>query len=253
MTDKQLEANRANAKKSTGPRSEAGKKRSSLNGRRHSLTGKIHIATPEESAAFDAHCQAYRDALDPSGIIESDLAQEIAEDRWRLKRARSLENSIFAQGHHDHVDSSDSGHPEIDGALAEGKTWVQEAHNLQLLTLYENRIRRAIEKNTAQLEAIQERRKKAYERARYEAIQLVQLADFDGEEYDPTPDFTPASAYGGFVFSMDELYTFVDRNNRLNRASRLPKMRAERASAAGQSAPEVDYDSDSQEPSPKAA
>ena len=28
-----------------------------------------------------------------------ELAQEIAEDRWRLKRARSLENSIFAEGH----------------------------------------------------------------------------------------------------------------------------------------------------------
>ncbi len=218
MSPNQLEANRANAQLSTGPKTPEGKRRSSLNARRHSLTGKIHIATPEESKAFDQHCKAYHAELAPVGILESDLAQEIAEDRWRLKRARSLENSIFAQGHHDHADSANSGHPQVDAALAEGKTWVEQARNLQLLTLYENRIRRAIEKNTVQLEAMQAKRKQAYRDAQFEAIRLSQLAEAEGQTYNPGEDFTPARDHGGFVFSASEIARVTDRKRRSDRA-----------------------------------
>ena len=218
MTEKQLEANRANAQLSTGPKTPEGKRRSSLNARRHSLTGKIHIATPEESQAFDQHCKAYHAELAPVGILESDLAQEIAEDRWRLKRARSLENSIFAQGHHDHADSTNSGNQQVDAALAEGKTWVEQARNLQLLTLYENRIRRAVEKNTVQLEAMQAKRKQAHNTAQHEAIRLWQLAEAEGKTYSPDEDFTPSRDHGGFVFSTPEIARAINRKERSDRA-----------------------------------
>ncbi len=222
MTDKQLAANRANAQKSTGPKTPEGKRRSSLNASRHYLTGKIHVATLEDSAAFEAHCGAYLEALAPVGIIESDLAREIAEDRWRLKRARSLEHSVFALGHQTHAEAADSGDPHLDAALAEGQTWIEQAKSLQLLTLYENRIRRAIEKNTVQLEAMQAKRKAAFVNARTEAIRLAQLAEAEGEPYyDPAADFEPASDHGGFIFSTPEIERTIDRRNRLHRAWKL--------------------------------
>jgi hypothetical protein len=87
MTQSQFAANRANAKLSTGPRTEEGKKRSSLNAFRHGLTGQIVIHTPEDQAAFQKHCDAIREALAPVGALEFDLAQAIAEDKWRLNRA----------------------------------------------------------------------------------------------------------------------------------------------------------------------
>src|ERR1700726_3572180 len=124
MSPKQLAANRANAQLSTGPKTEAGKRRSSLNAFRHGLTGQIHIATPEEMNAFRKHCETFREALAPVGVLELELAQDIAEDRWRMKRARALENGIFAQGHHDHVDEIGSGLAEVDAALAQSKTWL---------------------------------------------------------------------------------------------------------------------------------
>ncbi len=253
MSSKKLEANRANAQLSTGPRTEDGKRRSSLNATRHSLTGKIHIATPEESAAFNKHCKAYHEALAPVGILESDLAQEIAEDRWRLKRARSLENSVFAHGHHAHADSMNSGHPQVDAALAEGKTWVEHAHNLQLLTLYENRIRRAIEKNTAQLQAMQAERKEVYLKARNEAIRLVELAQTEGETYNPGADFTPASEYGGFVFSAAEIARVVDRRDRLDYAWLVTSSRNPKTMAAGHGETSPACGQDSSDPSPIAA
>ena len=104
MTQSQLAANRTNAQFSTGPRTEEGKKRSSLNAFRHGLTGQIVFHTPEDQAAFEKHCDSIRDALKPVGALENDLAQAIAEDKWRLNRARALENSIFTLGHREHSD-----------------------------------------------------------------------------------------------------------------------------------------------------
>ena len=48
-SNKQLEANRTNAKNSTGPRSQAGKARSSLNSRKHGLTAKTLIIVGENA------------------------------------------------------------------------------------------------------------------------------------------------------------------------------------------------------------
>jgi hypothetical protein len=221
MTDNQLEANRANAQLSTGPRTEAGKRRSSLNARRHSLTGKIHIASPEEADAFDKHCQSYREALLPIGFQEHELAQDIAEDRWRIKRARSLENSIFAECHLHYSDMAPYGEPQVDGALSEAKTWLEQSRQLQLLTLYEGRIRRAIEKNTDELKAMQAERKAAYAQAQHDAILLVRVATSEGETYLPLADFAPPESHGGFVFSLPDLVRVVNREYRLNRARHL--------------------------------
>ena len=158
MTEAQLTARRKNAQLSSGPRTPEGRKRSSLNAFRHGLTGQIVVHTPEDQQAFNKHCDGIREALAPEGALELDLAQAIAEDRWRLNRARALENSIFALGQTEHV-PEDSDQPELDAALAQGRTWMDHARELNLLTTYENRIRRSVEKNTAELRALQAERK----------------------------------------------------------------------------------------------
>ena len=203
MTAAQLAACRVNAQLSTGPRTEEGKRRSSLNAFRHGLTGQIVIHTPEDQAAFQKHCDAIREALKPLGALETDLAQAIAEDKWRLNRARALENSIFTLGLQDHSDLA-AGNPEVDAAFAQGRTWIEQARNLQLLTTYEQRIRRSIEKNTAELGTLQAARKAAVEQAEEKARLLVQLAEYEakqGRNYDPSNDFPSESQPLGFVFS----------------------------------------------------
>jgi hypothetical protein len=220
----QLQARRAQndldvaAAQSTGPRTPEGKRRSSLNATRHCLTGQIVIFTQEESVAFDKHCTALRNSLAPVGDEETELAQAIAEDRWRLRRARALENSIFAQGYQDHVGDSDSGNPEVDAALAQATTWKEQAKSLHLLTIYEQRINRSIEKATVRLESIQSRRHAAFEKAQAEALLLTDLAQSKGELYDPTPDFPPTQYFGEFVYASKEILRLLSRQTRLEEA-----------------------------------
>src|SRR5580692_12177801 len=129
----QLTANVANAQKSTGPKTETGKHRTRLNAYRHGLTGQICLLTAEEHEAFELHCTGIREALEPVGALELDLAQSIAEDRWRLKRARAIETGIFAAGHLGQLgalatsDRDDPAQLPIDEALSRARTWVSKS------------------------------------------------------------------------------------------------------------------------------
>lgn len=218
MTEKQHLANIANAQKSSGPRSPEGKRRSSLNSTRHSLTGQIQIATPEELAAFHKHCDDIRAELKPEGAIETYYATAVCENMWRAARARAIENGLFANGHLTHAESVDAGHPEVDTALAQSTTWNERSDKLATLTLYEQRIARAIEKNMATLQALQQARKEAYKKAQDDAVQFAYHAQCNNVTYEPGGDFLPASNYGGFVYSLPQLETLVDRDTRLRRA-----------------------------------
>jgi hypothetical protein len=161
---------------------------------------------------------AYKEALAPVGILETELVVEIAKMKWKCKRASSVEDSIFAQGHLDHAHNMNTGDDAVDSCLAEGQVWKEQAKNLMLISLYETRMRRAIEKDMAALQAMQAQRKASYSRAQDEAIRLLQLALSEDEDYDPGEDFLPASAHGQFVFSEPDLLRVIDRKNRLSRS-----------------------------------
>jgi hypothetical protein len=214
----QLQANHANSQKSTGPRSVSGKQRTRLNAYRHGLTGQICIFTTEEQQAFDRHCTGIREALDPVGALELDIAQSIAEDRWRLKRARALESGIFALGQSAPTDGAEIGQVQIDEALSQARTWLEEGKNLQLLTLYEQRIHRAVEKNTAELNALQTSRRALTQQALNEAHLLAQLAYMNGETYNPAGDFPPAVLNNGSDFSPAAINRQILRKRRLQEA-----------------------------------
>src|ERR1019366_8426512 len=126
------------APRSTGPKTPEGKKVCALNAYRHGLTGQLNIQTADEQQAYDHHSKITLESLVPATDFERDLAQCIADDRWRLKRVRTIESGMFAIGMQNGADSM--GSPQVDDALAQARTWAQEARNLQLLTIYEQRI-----------------------------------------------------------------------------------------------------------------
>jgi hypothetical protein len=210
MAPRSFETNRTN-EKSSGPITPAGKETVSRNALVHGLAGRRHAALPGEQPALDQFTLELREALAPVGPIEEDIVDGLAGDRWRLRRARKMENALFAR-----IEQEQSG--ELDAATAQAIAWVDAATGLQKVALYAHRLQRTIEKNTAELEAMQAKRKAEFEKAREEAIVLTQLAESKGETYDPAPDFPPTELHGGFVYSAAEIARVIDRARRLEEA-----------------------------------
>jgi hypothetical protein len=125
--------------------------RRALSAYRHGLTGQIILLTEADRIAYEKHCQGYHQSLAPRGPVEIDLVQAVANDRWRLTHAASLESSIFADGI-TQPDEVTSGNAEVDTVLAQGRVWISKGGNLQLLGLYESRIQRRFEKNMERYE-----------------------------------------------------------------------------------------------------
>jgi hypothetical protein len=218
-TDSETQATTELKKRSGGPRTPEGKRRSSLNATKFGIFSKICIAPAEELATYTAHCAAYAEALEPIGIIESDIVQQIADLRYRLKRCNAAEQSIFARGFEDHIDEVSTGIAEVDTALAEGATFLQHIQFLERLSLYESRLQRAIERNTAQLEKLQSERKAAAEKAETEAVHAKKQ---------PAPEIaahagSPTSFPDEFVFSGSGAAPATAQQNRPAHSSNSPR------------------------------
>lgn len=94
-SEKQLEANRTNAQKSTGPRTNAGKAHSRLNSRKHGLTAKTLVIVGENADDFDHLRAELMNEHDPQSALECELVERLAGILWRLRRLPFFEAAIL--------------------------------------------------------------------------------------------------------------------------------------------------------------
>ncbi len=92
---KQIEANRLNAQKSTGPKTPAGKARSSRNAFIHGLSSQRPTVTIENSAEFNAFANKFMDQYEPLDPSEIFLVRRIACMAWRIQRAQCYETLVL--------------------------------------------------------------------------------------------------------------------------------------------------------------
>ena len=92
---RQIEANRRNAERSTGPRTETGKQRSALNALRHGLTAETVVLPLEDLEDYQAFEEAVIEGFDPETASERELVLRVAALLWRLRRAVSIETGLF--------------------------------------------------------------------------------------------------------------------------------------------------------------
>jgi len=95
-TERQLAANRANAKKSTGPQSADGKRRSRRNALRHGLTAETVIDVLESAADYEALAAAINADYRPATNFELQLIARLISLLWRLRRAIAIESGLLA-------------------------------------------------------------------------------------------------------------------------------------------------------------
>jgi hypothetical protein len=93
---KQIEANRRNAQKSTGPTTVDGKQRSRGNAVRHGLTAETVIGVLESAEDYVAFEAAVVAEYDPQSVIAHELVVRLASLLWRLRRATAIETGLFA-------------------------------------------------------------------------------------------------------------------------------------------------------------
>ena len=94
-TDKQIGANRQNAKSSTGPKTEHGKRRSRRNAIRHGLTAETVINVLEDPADYEALEAAINADYRPRTNFELELIARLVSLLWRLRRAVAIESGLL--------------------------------------------------------------------------------------------------------------------------------------------------------------
>jgi len=94
VTTAVVAANKRNARKSTGPRTERGKRSSAANRRSHGLlAGTVIFADDEEKARYNELLQLWTIGSDPDDMIEAALIKQIVDNQWRLQQISSWESA----------------------------------------------------------------------------------------------------------------------------------------------------------------
>lgn len=209
--------NRQNAEHSTGPRTDSGKQRSSLNALRHGLTGQTIVLPSEDLAAYKIFTKRFFDDRQPKGMLEEQLVQTLADCKWRLNRAAAIETNLLTLGQIESQNRVTTAHAEADNALALAHSYRHNSKTLANLSMLEQRLTRQFEKALKQLRELQAERRERESLQLEQAAKLLQMHKNKKLPYHATED--------GFVFSNDEIETHIRREERLDEARHVRYIR----------------------------
>src|SRR5579884_1422484 len=239
--------NRANAQKSTGPRTDTGKQRSAMNAFRHGFTGQIRLLTEEDRCAYLEFQQSFLDAYTPKGPVETQCVQSMVDAAWQLNRTSAWQDQILSLGSTTlPPQASASNPPQVNSALAEAEAVSRLTRDLMNLSMYAQRYHKLFERSHDRLLMLQEKRAQQERQQLHEAAKHLQLhrqeqreaqleheaaqaeiqaaalragnelparQAFKPEEYDPTAD--------GFVLQVAEIEAYIRRSQRDDEARDL--------------------------------
>jgi hypothetical protein len=206
LTTNRTEINRANSQHSTGPKTEAGKQRSSLNALRHGLTGQIVVMPTEDLQAYQSHLKSFADEYHPHGATEAHLLQALADASWRLNRVAALETNLLTLGVASQFSPFSDSPQQIQDAMSIVSALESQSKALANLSMHSQRLSRQFERTVMQLRDLQETRR-AQEREDLDSlIDIMEMCESEGETYDPASD--------GFVFSEQQINERIRARNR---------------------------------------
>ena len=91
----QINANRANAQKSTGPRSAEGKSASRFNALKHGMDAASIVIPGEDPAEYEALAAHYLDEYHPQSASESFHVDAMLRADWQKRRLQSVEGDLY--------------------------------------------------------------------------------------------------------------------------------------------------------------
>lgn len=159
---KQIAANRRNARRSTGPRTPAGKAAVRHNALKHGILARETIIThgdhPENQADLEQLLADLHDDCRPEGPLEELLVQQIAVCYWRLRRILHADSHEFG---HSLAATARSAEPfEYAGRLITTHTpALPPSDRVNLILRYEATIQRQLTRALNHLERLQRQRR----------------------------------------------------------------------------------------------
>jgi hypothetical protein len=215
VSDARLAANRANSQHSTGPKSDEGKAKSSLNAVKTGLTGRTVLLPTDDAQAYRLHLDRLFREHTPETDKETSLTQHIADAEWRLLRIHPLEEGIYAVGHRKHADLfPEEKDPIQREALIHAEIYLIYRKDFSNLALQERRLRNQLKSDLAELKQLQRDRVEKHAADLKRAKELYKKAQELGIPFDPS--------LFGFVFSLEELTETINHENALAFAQGQP-------------------------------
>ena len=92
---RKVNANRANAQKSSGPKTPEGKAKVAGNALRHGLCASNFVILTEDVGQFNEYRQSYMGRFGPRDGVEIDLIDRIVHAGWTERRTWSMENDCI--------------------------------------------------------------------------------------------------------------------------------------------------------------
>jgi hypothetical protein len=182
-TQAQIDANRINAQKSTGPRTPEGKAKSRRNGLQHGLTAKTCMLAEEDPDGLLDLLAEIREKFDPQDTDEDFLIERMAKARFKYDRIMPIEAAIYNLRL-----SVDQAPKEITEAHGEngqrGWAYMRDANGgnaLSKLARYETSLLREYDRSRQELEKLQKIR----------AARPVQPPIADELRREPDPPVSP--------------------------------------------------------------
>ena len=145
-SQRQIEANRRNATRSTGPRTPNGKAVVALNAVQHGLLSRQTVIRGESEAELVALGKRLRTQLAPQGELELLLVDRLVSTAWRLRRAIALETLLF---------DTERNYDSVYGGVLVAKF---DRDRLQLLSRYEVTLERSFFRALHELRRLQAER-----------------------------------------------------------------------------------------------
>jgi hypothetical protein len=225
ISDARLDANRANAQHSTGPKTEEGKAKSSMNAVKTGLTGRTVLLSTDDAIIYQHHLDRNFTEFSPAtdkekALVQTMLAEQaptgrpetIADAEWRLLRIVPLEAGIYAIGRLELADQfaafADSDNRE---ALILSKIFMTYRRDLGNLALQERRLRNQRKTDIAELTQLQkDRAEKEKELAQKRHNEVQRALELHNKAIFLKLDLDLAGL--GFDFSRDELCVYSKQN-----------------------------------------
>jgi hypothetical protein len=194
-SQRQIDANRENAQKSSGPVTDTGKQRSSRNATKHGFTGQSLILSPEEADLYKAFVADYFNDYAPYDAATRQLTQQLADAHWSLQQIFVQQSNLITLINAATEQLSQAGDP-----IAALTTLGPLTKTLQTYTLYEQR-RRAADAIEIKLTQLLEERAEQLKQEIPQAAKLAKLHISQGKDFNPA-DF-------GFVCSGEDVAQFL--------------------------------------------